>query len=895
MTLENTIHLQKSASNPYNSVFVSASAGSGKTRVLTNRVLRLLLIGATPSKILCLTFTKVAATEMKKRIFDELENWVILPEDELQNRLLDLTKETPSSHQIKEARKLFTTLLDDNYGLQISTIHSFCQSIIKKFPIEAKISPNFEVIDEQKENQLLIQSRKILLKNALSDENLAKQINLITSKLNEDSFLGITAEIIRKRQSLTELKEKYFNIEGIVEEIWSNVYVTKIKTCSSSAIFNNFIEDSNWQKNHLRDLCFSTEIKSKEAIVSFINNPEEDNLAEYLNVFLTTENEPRKTLTTKPIEKIYPNAKDIMLLEQKRVVEFLEIFKSAKIAEATSSLLLAVDKIIEIYSQIKAKNGYLDYSDLIIKTNALLENSANRDWIKYKLDGAVEHILVDESQDTNHHQWNIIKAISEEFFAGLGAGDNLRTVFVVGDEKQSIYSFQGADPNIFADIFYYYQEKFNQAGQNFLNIELAASFRSMPAILNAVDKVFSKPQYASAISVLAKQIKHNPLKTNFEGKVELMPEVVGEVVGDSENKADKEDKYRWKLDFTVDEEHNLQEILAENIAKKIKSFFDEEKFLASKNRKIEYGDIMILLKERQSNLGNLLIKHLQKRQIKVSGSDKIDLKKNIIIADLLSVAKFILLPQDDLNLACLLKSPIINLSEEDIFELCLDKNQKESNLWQQMQDSSNPKIKEKQQFLQDLITQNNLQAFCIYQFFTYLLIEKNGLELIELRFKGQAKDVVNQFLKICQNYQDNNIASSLEHFVFFILNSNSKIKIANHHNQNQVYITTVHGAKGLEAPIVFIADAIHSSQKQAGNDRRIFWDRKTNLPFWSLSAKNDNDKIKQIKDEEKASAKQEYLRQLYVAMTRAEEELYIAGYGEGSHDCWYNLVKDSLI
>lgn len=871
---------------------MAASAGSGKTRILTDRVLRFLIAGVSPSKILCLTFTKVAAAEMQKRIFAELESWIILSDEKLQNRLTDLTDKIPSRQEIKRARKLFTILLDDNFGLQISTIHSFCQGLIKKFPLEAKISPNFEVIDEQKENQLLFEARKILLKMAISDSALAKKINLITARLNEDSFLGITSEIIKKRQNLTELKDQHFGIDGVVKAVQNH-----LQSNNTKEVFYQFVIDKSWQKEQLKQLCIETEIKSKKSIINFINNATEENLTEYLDVFLTTENEPRKRLVTKEIQKQFGKADEIMSFEQGRVVDFLEKFNSATISESTSALLLVVDKIIEIYSQLKTENGYLDYNDLIIKTNQLLENSANRDWIKYKLDGAIEHILVDESQDTNHHQWNIIKAISEEFFAGEGAGKNSRTVFVVGDEKQSIYSFQGADPNIFSDIFYYYQEKLNLMNQKFLNIELAGSFRSAPKILQAVDAVFAKSELAEAISTLTKNIKHYAIKNHYQGKVEIMPLVSRQLSVDGQQ---EKNKYKWNLDFRVDEEYHLQEILAKNIAKKISRFFVEKKFLVSKNRTVEYGDVMILLKERQSNLGNLLIKYLQKEQIPVSKKDKINFSKDIIIQDLLALAKFILLPEDDLNLACLFKSPLVGYAlnevcEEELLELCLEKNQQGTSLWAIMASSKNSKIQEKYQLLLNLIEQNQLQKFSSYQFFSYVLIEQNGLDLIESRFGDSAREVVDQFLKICLDYQNNNIASSLQHFVHFIDSTNLQIKISGT-NHNQVRITTVHGAKGLEAPIVFVADALHSAQKQSGNDkRRIFWDKVSGLPFWSGGKVIDNRTIKEIKERDKKADKQEYLRQLYVAMTRAEEELYIAGYGEdGAKDCWYNVVADAV-
>ena len=888
-----TTNLQNSASNPINSVFVSASAGSGKTKVLTDRVLRLLLSGVNPAKILCLTFTKVAAAQMQNRIFSELENWVIWDEEKLKNHLQKFTSHQPSNFEINTARKLLATLLDSNSGLQISTIHSFCQSIIKKFPVEAKTSPSFAIIDSQKETELLSTARKKLLSEALFDSNLASKINLISSRLNENSFLEITAELIQKRQNLAELKERYFDISGVVKMVYSQLEVALTEGEDTS--FSDFILDKNWQTENLLMLCKETQIKSKKAIEQFITEPNLDNLEEYIEVFITSENEPRKQLVTKPIQKQIPQAEDIMRLEQERVLEFLEKFNSVKIAVSTASLLFVVDKIIDIYNGLKSQNGYLDYSDLIIKTSQLLENSASRDWVKYKLDGIYEHILVDESQDTNHGQWNIVKAITEEFFSGEGSKtqENFgRTIFIVGDEKQSIYSFQGADPNIFANIFYYYQNKLGLINEKFLNVELNSSFRSMPAILQVVDAVFSKPELAKSISTLATQIQHHPIKNQHFGKVELLPLISCNTAAANSN---EDDKYSWNLDFSADEEYKAQEILAQIIAKKIKTFFMDGKFLASKNRPAQFGDVMILLKERKSNLGNLLIKYLNEEQIPVSSSDRIDFGTNIIVQDLLALAKFILLPEDDLNLACLLKSPFFNISEEDLEKICSLKNQNHTTLFQALQQNNFDFYQE----LLFLIEENQKQQFSPLQFFSYALIKKGQQKKVLARFGKEGEEIINQFLKLCLDYQSNNIATSLQNFVQFLERTNLQIKIdSNSQNKNQVHITTIHSAKGLEAPIVFLADTSHSTQKQFGNDRsRIFWDQNSGLPFWSGGKDFDNQIIKNIKQKEREITKKEYWRQLYVAMTRAEEELYICGFSkknDGNQGCWYNAVKEAI-
>lgn len=888
--LQSTVNLQQLASDPQVSVFVAASAGSGKTKILTDRVLRLLLSGVMPAKILCLTFTKVAAAEMQRRINEELMLWVTLSDEQLKNRLLALTGLDVSDQQIVKAKKLFAVLLDDNSGLQISTIHAFCQSIIKKFPIEAKTSPKFEIITAEKENQLLLQARKLVLQEALFNKELARYINLITNQLNENSFLEITAELIKQRHNLAELKEQYFDIASVIQAIYQKLKVDPSEDESSA--FSQFVNDKNWQKSALFKLCQTAEIKNKEVIIDFISNPQLENLSQYLAVFLTDKNEPRKKLVLKEVLKSHPEADQLMLLEQNRIVEFLEKFNNVKIANSTAALLVVVDKIIDTYDQLKAQNAYLDYDDLIIKTNQLLQNSANREWIKYKLDGSYSHILVDEAQDTNHHQWNIIKVIAEEFFAGLGSDsitDAVRTIFVVGDEKQSIYSFQGADPNIFANIFYYYQEKLKGINQKILNIELSASFRSLPAVLKLVDAVFADEKRRQSISVLAKEIQHYPIKADYFGRVEVWPIIQKSII----DKKKTDDKYQWSFDFEVNDEYQSQELLAKIIVRTIKKWFLDKKILLGKKRPVQYGDIMILLKERKSNLGNLLIKYFHQEQIPVSGRDKIRLLNDIIGQDLLSVAKFILLPEDDLNLAALLKAPMLGLDDQNLLELCNKKNQAQINLFAALKDSV--QYQAQYQYLLDLLNQYNSKQLSIHQLFSYLLIKKQAREAILSRFGAEADEIISQFLELCLNYQENNLIA-LQNFVQVMESSDAEIKIdLNSSGQNQVRITTIHSAKGLEAPIVFLADTAHSAQKQIGQNRKkVFW--QDDLPFWSTGKNDDNDLIRDIKAAEKLATKKEYLRQLYVAMTRAEEELYITGFGKDlADDCWYNVIKGAIV
>ncbi len=889
MPLKTINNLQNSASNPLKSVFVPASAGSGKTKVLTNRVLRLLLSGVSAEKILCLTFTKVAADEMQKRIFTELERWAIISEKDLIQSLFTLNNKEPSSREVKKARQLFIYLLDSNNGLQISTIHSFCQSIIKKFPLEAQTSPNFTIIDTNTEEQLLLQARKQVLLTALTNKTLAEKINLISAKLNEDSFLSITSEIINKRQLFLNLIEDYSTIENLNKAIYNQLNVKAVE--DQNTIFSDFIQDKNWQKDDLLMLCNVSNNKYYKLAKQFICHSTIDNLPNYINSFLTAEGKFRKNPINQDNKAKFLNLENVANLESKRILQFLDKLNAYKIALSTSCLLEVVSLIIDKYSQIKIENSYLDYNDLIIKTNQLLRNSVNSDWVKYKLDGLYEHILIDESQDTNRYQWNVIKTISQEFFYGDLASEALRTIFVVGDEKQSIYRFQGAEPNIFYQIFNYYQEKLKAVNQEFINIKLNSSFRSLPLILKLVDKIFANEKFAQSISSsfskYGEKIQHQAIKNYHCGRIELLPLVINK----EKPELSKQD-YNWSLGFDIDEEFKSKEILAQIIARKIKTLFTQNKFISKDGgRPLEYRDIMILLKERQSNFHKLLIKYLKKEGLPFDNSEKIDFNKNIIFQDLLSLAKFLLLPEDDLNLACFLKSSLIDFSEDHLLEICILKNQEKITLFEALQQKNFPQYRE----IKKIIEYNFYQQLSIHEFFSYVLIEQNYKKNIINRFGQIGEELIDQFLKICLDYQNDDVSPSMQGFLSFVENSNLAIKIASHKGvKNQIYITTVHSAKGLEAPIVFLAD---SYKKIFENKNRIFWSKETGLPFWSISKDFDNSLMKKIKQDEKQDDEEEYLRQLYVALTRAEEELYICGFKpkESNNKCWYEIIKNAIL
>lgn len=886
--IKESSNLQKNASNPNNSHFVLASAGSGKTKILTDRVLRILLSGVRASKILCLTFTKIASLEMRERIFKELSSWCIMKDEELKSKLENLTDEKFNSTKLQEAKIIFIKILDDTESLKIETIHSFCNNLVKKFPIEAGIQPNFTIIDDSLSTKLLKQSKKELLKKAITDNDLGQKISNIARNSGDLGLVDIISDIIYKREIFFHLKNSFISIENLQESIFE--IIGSKPNQNEDNLYQNFFDFSNNDQN-LLDLCQKlqdfpqkTNQNSEKFIKKYLLNKNYLNFLQYRDIFLKKDSLDPKLINkiiTKKVSEESPLYEEVLIFEQNRILEFLEELNSFKIANQTSNIIFIANEILEIYENLKAKNAYLDYQDLIIKTNNLLQNSENADWVRYKLDNLYDHILVDESQDTNHLQWYVISLISEDFFSGNQ--ENNRTIFAVGDEKQSIYGFQGAEPNIFSDIFFCYQDKFKNIEKKLEKITLNNSFRSTNAILEAVDSIFSDESYAKKISKLSK-VEHQAIRSDA-GKVEIWPIIKSDPA---------EEESSWELNFTK-KTLSSKEILAVKIAKEIKKLIENKKIIIDKKgqkRLLEYRDIMILVKNRTNDLGNLIRKYLIERDVPVASPDKISLTKNLLIQDFISLCKFILLEDDDLNLACLLKSCFIKISEDKLFNLCNIKNQHNISLITVVE-RENYKI---YQFLQEIKKKYYLHHNDIAGFLVKISNDTDILNNIKKEFGVISLDLINQFISFATKYQQQE-GTSLQEFIYQISQSNFNIKLENSGIFNEVRIMTIHGAKGLEAPIVFLPDTAHGSNSIFGSGPRenIIW-HQNKIPIAKFSKKDQNQFLKEIINQKSEETYDEYLRLLYVAMTRAENELYICGFSNKniSENSWYNLISKAI-
>lgn len=830
--------LQLAASDPAYSSFVSASAGTGKTKILIDRVLRLLLNNNHFAKIICLTFTNAAAGEMKERIAKILALWPELSKEELQQELFTILGRHASQEELNLAKKLYEQYLQLEEKVNIQTIHAFCQKLLKKFPLECGISPSFTIIDEI-ESLSLLKKIKAQLLNDASMQDINQYLN---ENFHEVIIDKIINEIIDNKIKFVEIKSEDISLSENIEQYLADEEEKWIQKTSSHSLIKQFF------------------------------SPDQDK-ALLKDIFLTKTGQKRRRILSAKLAK--PGSPIYLELEkiQEELWQFEQQKKSWQLVKHSNLILKLTQGILAKYEQYKQAKALLDYDDLIIHAYNLLSNNIAKDWVLYKLDGGIDHLLIDEAQDTSHYQWQIIEALMGEFYA---SETRERTIFIVGDAKQSIFSFQGADSAAFSQFNQLLSTKMQQSEKNFKNIELDISYRSAANILKIVEAVFSdiaqkKPElFANTITKL------KPYRTKKAGSVELWPLITA---------SSQEAKFWPIFDPTeqqISPEQKLAQIIAQFVAEKLASKLT----LAATNEIIRPEDFMILFRTRDSFTENV-INALKEKNIAVSGLDRISLADNIAVLDLLSIAKFVLDPKDDLNICSLLKSSIFNLSEATIYHLCQQKNQKQISIWQILcQNKIYSKISSQLAEFNQLFHTHHVGNFfhLIVDIFDYR-------EQIKLSCGIDSEDAINELLHLAEKFSQSH-SLSLQEFIFWFENYSNSVK-RDIESAGKVKIMTMHAAKGLQAPIVILAD---TTSLPVQNDL-FYWSAEGSF-FTAKNADSAPAYFEQIKEDKKQATYAEYLRLLYVGMTRAEDHLIICGYQTGKiipENCWYNLVKTSLL
>lgn len=896
--------LQRQASNPQQSVWVGASAGSGKTKVLTDRILRLLLPnkegkpGTKPNKILALTFTKAGASVMTLRISKSLSNWVVLTEKELIGQLEVLLGYNPTKQQIETARKLFSTVIDTPGGLKIMTIHSFCQSVLGRFPIEAGLPPNFKALDEKEAESIISKARERILNRANEEKGgpLAEAVNNIATTENEEQFQASLKNILAERHQLKNILKKNFSVEGLYSSLCQHFDIPEGKT--EESLLHEFSSKGNFDETGLKKACkalaqgSSRDIDKSIIIQSWLDAKQQDRIKLYESykfVFLTkTEGTIAKTLATKKAANNNPDLLDVLSTEAHRILEHEDTVKAAHTTSLTRDLFLITNTILEEYSSIKSQAGLLDFDDLILHTLNLLQGKTpplkNLDatpWIRYKLDQGIDHVLVDEAQDTNPEQWEIMKALCDDFFDS--AEDTQRTLFVVGDEKQSIFSFQRASPEKFHQMQDFFREKINNDQASLEKVDFNISFRSVQSVLEVVDTVFDDPVIRTGLG--QDVIRHKSYRYTQAGLVELWPLF--------ENPEKDRENNPWAPPVDIKESSSGAAQMASHIGKTIAEWMANKEILESHDRPIQPGDIMILVRSRTAFI-NQLVRALKTRNIPVSGVDRMVLNDQLVVQDLYAAAQFSLLPNDDLTLACLLKTPFIGWNEEKLFDCAYNR---QNSLWDAVKKSGETETID---WLKMLIKKSGTET--PYNFFVHLLqhpcpADKNsGLTAIKKRLGEECLDPIDEFLNETLKFEDNDIPT-LQNFLHAQQQNTHEIKRQIDENSNAVQIMTVHAAKGLQAPIVILPDTIRTANSL--KPERILWPNATGEPFpyFCPQSKQAPEKCKSAIATIIEKQNEEYRRLLYVAMTRAENRLYIGGYRASRNpldDSWYIYAKKAF-
>jgi ATP-dependent helicase/nuclease subunit A len=838
------------------SFWINASAGTGKTYILVRRVLCLLLRGVSAANILCLTFTKAAAIEMEQRIKAELANWVFLDDILLEKIIYDYLGNIDDTHiVIKRARTLFASSLESDSAIRMMTIHSFAQEIVRKFSFEIGISSEFKIISENELSQL-IELAKINTYKSLdfANKNSQTAIENIMKYGNEFLIENMLSEIVKYKNHLKKFTENisaqdlYLNILNYLEIKDSDILELEDLTA-------NLIESIKYNSS-CDDVIQNHSLKEAQQCIIFsewYNQPKSDkisNVTDLIEMFFTLKNEPRKKIIPVKISRNYPDLEEYFFFIQEKISSYLSKVNKIKTIKLSCALYYFAAIFLDELSKLKEADNKLDYDDIIDYAYELLANNDLKEWVLYKIDHQVDHLLVDEAQDTSPIQWEIIKKITEDFFTGESISLKPKSIFIVGDEKQSIYSFQGASHTYLNLIKNFFIAKISMVGELF-QVNLDVSYRSSNAVLNLVDKLFNQPEIKQYVSLSADDIIHHCKHLELPGQVEIWPNIT----------EDSDDKSKF-------------EIAAQNIADNIKTILLSGKEIAGK--KITAGSFMILIRKRDE-LYFQIIKKLQQAEISVSGLDRMDVTNHIAILDLIALAKFAIMPFDDLSLATILKSPLFNLTESEIFKICTSRSDSIIEYLKQNKDLS-----ELYSILEEIM---NIAYLTPYDFFSHILFKMKKLQAFHARFGNIIEDYINEFLNLVINFEQSN-SKNLQLFIRWIDKSNRSIKRQIQPEENMVQILTIHGSKGLQASIVILADACSMPLKKLPtqlilNDQIFLW----------LSSVYKIDLQHKIKEEEWQQTYAEYLRLLYVAMTRAESSIYIMGVGDAKDESWYSLIS----
>ncbi len=890
---------QALASDPSASVFVSASAGSGKTKLLIDRLLRLMLprtapgaapgdplvAGSDPARIQCLTFTKAAAAEMSIRLQGKLGLWVTLPDDALDRELRGLHVE-PGPATRQAARALFAHVLDLPGGMRVSTIHAFCQSLLRRFPLEAAISPQFQLAEETDQRLALGSAAESVLGELPAGD---AALGLLAGQVNAAAFTSLVAALQAGLREPHELLRS--GPEALHRALRRAAGVTHADelACIAEAVQG---PDEPHLAAMLR-LALQKGGKGAQAAAALrLDWLAQDPAARgrswtaWRDLALTGEGEPRAVggiFRGKWLGE-HPEIGQALLDEALRILDVEDACRAIRMAALSAALLGLALPILERHASRKQESGLLDYDDLIARTLALLGDPGVA-WVLYKLDGGIDHLLLDEVQDTSPLQWAIAWALTGEFFAGLGAGEERplpRTIFAVGDYKQSIYSFQGADPAEFHRWRERFRARVEGGGELWREPALTVSFRSVEPVLRLVDAVFSDPDAARGLVEPGQGplLPHRAARVGLPGRVELWP-----LTPAAEQVAQPGP---WQAPSRNAGQDSAPQRLAEALAGWIAGQIGAPD--AQGSAPLRAGDVLVLV-PRRSGFVRALIRALKSEDVPVATLVRTGLVDQVAVQDLVALCDALLLPMDDLTVGCVLTSPLGGLSDDALMELATTRGG--ASLWDSLRDRHRhrPDWASAWSFLSTLFARVDYAS--PYALLGEALGALGGRARLLARLGPEAAEPVDELLSAAQRYEDGH-PPSLQGFLHWLRNSEETIKREPDSAGDAVRVMTVHGAKGLQARLVVIPDTTAAPRP----DDKLLWTRDpltgASLPFWVPRSELASNPTRRLGVAARRASIEEQNRLLYVALTRASDRLLVCGWQPGRampEGAWYELCR----
>ncbi len=898
---------QRLAADPEVSAFVTANAGSGKTKTLIDRVARLLLAGAEPDTILCVTYTKAAAAEMQRRLFGLLGGWTVAPDERLRGDLARLQGRDPSDYGSKElstARALFARALETPGGLKIQTIHAFCEKLLRRFPLEAGVSPAFQVMDDAASAAVAEAARKAVARHALKGEGaVAEAYARFSIALDFQSFQAMFRHFEARRGVLDAHFHGAGGFAGAVAAAWracgfadGAVEVEALEAEAMAALDRRL-----WREVAEVLASGGKTDQACAANLRAVADAPDASLDEALSALFTQggQGTPAAWVVRTSGLKAHEGLRMALISEQDRLGEARERIRAAKVAADTAYALALAHAYLTFYALEKEAAGKLDFADLIEKTRDLVKARPNAAWVLYKLDNGIDHVLVDEAQDTAPEQWEIVSALTGEFFSGHGLPRKddrpERTLFIVGDEKQSIYSFQGAAPERLLAETEAHLARIAAAGRRGVRAPLTASWRSTVEVLSFVDALFDDPDTRAGVPPPQGEaaVRHEAMRADHRGCVDLWPLF-------AESRA--EEREAWDAPLDVESEASANKRLAQAIAAEIADLiargdavFDKDLPGGGGWRPATPGDVLILVRRRRA-LFEEILRTLKHAKIPVAGADRLALSGHIVFDDLMALARFVLFPDDDLTLAALLRSPFCDVDDEGLYVLA--KGRRES-LWRTLRTraAETPAWGAALGFLERALAESAARR--PFEFFGLVLALDDGAgrsmrARLLTRLGAEAEDALDEFLAQVLAAEQRGV-EDLERLVAAFADLDITVKREMEAGRDEVRVMTTHGAKGLEAPIVFLPE----TTVEGGARGSPLLETEDGGFLWCASKAADCEASAQARARRKAREDEEALRLLYVALTRARDRLVLCGRlpGRGKEETlggWWGLIRNAF-